>query len=509
MDETQAIPETVKKENISQKWLQKYGHLLIFAAIAVVIALFAFSGSPLYPINEWEDPNVFLTMGRAILDGKVMYRDIYEQKGPYVYFLHAFAALISNTSFLGVWILEIVNLFFSMVLIAKIVGLYGHKRSVCVVSAALLALSASFSYAMSTGDSVEEFSACLYLYLLYVTVKNIKNERKYTWVQYLFIGITAGVVFWSKFTIVGIYVGWFAYFTWRSIRRKEAKEIGKAILYILGGVAVATLPCLVYFVANGAVKDWFSVYLYNNLFLYSDNGSIFLTAWEFIKSILLTLVCNPHYTLAMLVGIVWFTAKKKGEERWFLLWTVPITTFVLYIGGRGYRYYGLPLYVFAVFGYVTLLEWLREKSLAWWKGAGYIATAVLLISSFAFFFANGRQYYIFRDKEDTAQYKVAKYIRENGDDDPTLLMWGALDSGFYLACEQTPAFRYFCRFNITLEEMYSEVERYMGEGLAEFVIYCISEQNPNPFERDDYKEVLRMEEWSRGDKVLYVLYQHV
>ena len=488
-------------------WLQKYGYLLIFAAVSVLIALFAFGGSPFYPINEWEDPNCFLTVGRAVLDGKVMYRDIYEQKGPYVYFLHVIAALISDTSFLGAWFLEIINLFFVMLLVAKIVGLYGHKRATCVFCAVLIAFSACFSYAMRTGDSVEEFVSPLYLWLLYITVKNIKADKGFSTCQYLLIGVTAGIVFWSKFTLVGIYLGWFVYFIWRSVRRKEGKEIAKAILYILGGVAIATLPCAIYFLATGAVEDWLTSYLYNNLFVYSGKESLFMTVWQLIKAILLTIVCNPHYTLPMIFGVIWFVMKRKGEERWFLLWIIPAAAFALYVGGRGYRYYGLPLYVFAVFGYVAVAEWLQEKSMVWVRGVACIASAVIAISSPIFFFLNGNQHYLFREKEDIAQYKVAAYIEEYGDDDPTLLTWGMLDSGFYLAAEQIPAFKHFNQLNIPLEEMYSEVQRYMDEGLADFVVYRINEQNPDALSHANYKEVLRLEEWLSGKKVTYILYQ--
>lgn len=496
-------------EKNSPTWLQKYGYLLIFAAVSILVALFAFGGSPFYPLNEWEDPNVFLTVGRAVLDGKVIYRDIYEQKGPYIYFLHAVAALISDTSFLGVWILEIINLFFVMLLVFKIVALYGHNRLTCSICAILVGVSASFSYAMSTGDSVEEFSACFYLWLLYTTVKTIKSGQKFTSIQYLLIGIMAGIVFWTKFTMVAIYLGWFLYFAWRSIRRKEGKEIVKLLAYIVAGVIISTLPCLIYFLAYGAVKDWVAVYLYNNLFLYSDNAGLLFTIWELIKSIMLTIVCNPHYTIPMLLGVVWFALKKDGEERWFLTWIVPVTAFTLYVGGRGYRYYGLLLYVFAVFGYIAVLDLLQGKSRRWFQSVASGAAAVLLATSFVFFFVNGRNYYIFRDKEDTAQYQVARYIREHGDEDATLLTWGMLDSGFYLASEQIPAFRYFSRFNIPVEEMYTEVQRYMDEGLADYVVYCIGEQNLVPFTHEDYKEVGCWQERSRGDKVTYYLYEHI
>ena len=53
--------------------------------------------SPLYPMNDWVDVNCFFTVGRGITHGMVPYLDLYEQKGPLIYFLYALAALISES----------------------------------------------------------------------------------------------------------------------------------------------------------------------------------------------------------------------------------------------------------------------------------------------------------------------------------------------------------------------------------------------------------------------------
>ena len=41
----------------------------------------------LYPMNDWVDTQCFFTVGKAMVNGKVLYADIYEQKGPLLYFL--------------------------------------------------------------------------------------------------------------------------------------------------------------------------------------------------------------------------------------------------------------------------------------------------------------------------------------------------------------------------------------------------------------------------------------
>ena len=77
------------------------------AAMAALMLLFTSQCSPLYPINVWGDANCLLTVGRVMKRGGVLYRDIYEQKGPLLYLIHAAAACLSDTSFSGVYLMEI------------------------------------------------------------------------------------------------------------------------------------------------------------------------------------------------------------------------------------------------------------------------------------------------------------------------------------------------------------------------------------------------------------------
>ena len=57
--------------------------------------------SPLYPLNDWDDVNCFFTVGKAMFSGRVLYRDIYEQKGFLLYVVYGLAWLISRRSFFG------------------------------------------------------------------------------------------------------------------------------------------------------------------------------------------------------------------------------------------------------------------------------------------------------------------------------------------------------------------------------------------------------------------------
>ena len=96
-------PQTVEK----QPWWCKYNPLMLFSfLVSTLFLLVCTKSSPLYPMNDWVDVHCFFTMGKSILNGIVPYAELYEQKGPVLYFMYAIAALISDRSFIGVFLLE-------------------------------------------------------------------------------------------------------------------------------------------------------------------------------------------------------------------------------------------------------------------------------------------------------------------------------------------------------------------------------------------------------------------
>ena len=89
---------------------QKQWKIILFCfALSALFLLICTKSSFLYPINDWNDSNCFFTVGKGMMQGKVPYRDLFEQKGPLLYFIHGLASLISFDSFLGVFFFEILS----------------------------------------------------------------------------------------------------------------------------------------------------------------------------------------------------------------------------------------------------------------------------------------------------------------------------------------------------------------------------------------------------------------
>lgn len=86
------------KINNRKLWERKYYLFLILFSFFTML-IFSKS-SPLYFINDWVDANAFYSVGKGIAHGQVPYKDLFEQKGILLYFIHTIAYNLSSTSFL-------------------------------------------------------------------------------------------------------------------------------------------------------------------------------------------------------------------------------------------------------------------------------------------------------------------------------------------------------------------------------------------------------------------------
>ena len=64
---------------------------IFFAVSALILLMLASRSSFLYTFNNWDDANSYFSVGKGIFNGKMPYRDIFDQKGMYLYFLYGIA----------------------------------------------------------------------------------------------------------------------------------------------------------------------------------------------------------------------------------------------------------------------------------------------------------------------------------------------------------------------------------------------------------------------------------
>lgn len=234
--EIKQIMNFIKKiinRNISEK---QYKYLIYFYCLIIsLIFLFICSkSSPLYPFNNWDDSNSFFTMGKGMANGLVPYKDLFEQKGPIIYLIHAISYLISNTTFIGVFIFEVISFSIFLYFTAKIMLMYCRKIHILwampLISSIILT-----SYVFVAGDSAEEFCMPLLtisLYTLFNYYKNIYPNKMPT-KQVILNGILAGCVLWIKYNLLGFWLGIMVALFVGLIINKKVKDAFLTCIYFL------------------------------------------------------------------------------------------------------------------------------------------------------------------------------------------------------------------------------------------------------------------------------------
>ena len=79
--------------NKTKAFIRKRCLLIYCFLTAALVLLFCSKSSPLYPMNDWVDVQCFMTLGKGMLNGLVPYVDLYEQKGPVLYFSYAIVSV--------------------------------------------------------------------------------------------------------------------------------------------------------------------------------------------------------------------------------------------------------------------------------------------------------------------------------------------------------------------------------------------------------------------------------
>ena len=475
-----------------------------FACVAAFSVLAVCSKSSfLYPMNDWVDVNCFFTVGRGILHGLVPYRDLYEQKGPLIYFLFALAGQISESSFFGVYLLE--GLCYAVFLYeaGRIVETLSGWKNGYWVSVPLLAALIPITPAFSHGASAEEFFLPVLALSLFPVLRAMAEQKPLTDGQGFGLGLCAAAALWTKYTFCGLYVGLaLAVLVWYLFSGK-ARRVPRLILFFLLGCLALSALVVGWFAWRGALRELWQAYFVNNLTQYSQN----IRGGRYAAP-LPNLLNNLPWSIPGALGLVWLAArpKKRGWEA-LAAWLSAVCLFVFtYWSGRRYPYYALILAVFAPLGLAALsaliVRWAgklpsgRQAALT-----GAVSALLLAAAPFAAFGASPNTYLMRIAREDMPQYRFAEIIRQS--EDQTLLNDGFLDGGFYFAAGVLPQEPYFCTLNLDLPEMAQAHQDSILQGKTNFVV-TRSQQLRNDAQ---YRLVDEAELLFEGRNWRYYLYQ--
>ncbi len=455
------------------KKLKKYLPYLYCLLTSFLILALTSKNSFLYGFNDWVDANAFFTVGKSLFNGLVPYRDIFEQKGPFLYLIYGFGYLISKDTFYGVFIIEVLIFSIGLYFLYKTLKLFISSRSSFIILpffTALLTTSPAFTH----GGSAEELSIAFFFITLYYFFKHFKVSPL-TKKEMLLNGILAGLVLLIKYTLLGFYFGFtLALF----IDYLLAKDYKKAIIYpllILLGMFIPLGITLIYFGINHGIKDFIDVYFITNITAYQGaKMSLAAKFWSLLKGFLESLKSNGlMLPIILALPLLIFTLPLSKRAKILFIVMFFFTILGTYFGLKFYKYYLLFILFFSSVTYLGLFRFLDKPlvSLPNKVATLFIAGTFLICLFISYRGANYKEL-IGTKKQDYFQYQFAEILKTK--ENPTIVNIGYLDSGIYTASGLLPSTYFFEKQNISYEYFPDNLDAfksYIANRTTSYILY--------------------------------------
>ena len=405
---------------------------LIIAAYVVVMMMLCVMSSPLLnriAINS-TDFSVFVTMGRAMLNGKVMYRDVFDHKGIYLYFLNAFAALLTGKSLFGLFVIECIF----MTLCAKIVYAmalkYMNKLSAFIAMQIFMMLTMQ-RYVISSGNLTEEYALLFQLLSIYLLEK---DNNRHSCCMMMLQGILAGITLCIRPNTVMIWGGIALVSGVDMLRKRDFKLLFGNIAAGFAGLVISLMPAVIYALLNASVSDTlFGMFGYNFIYIGNNAGRV-----SFLRRVMNIVFGSGarllKISLILSTLIVCIRHRKHNISAYYLA-MFAFSIISVSLSGRSYGHYFMCFLPFTIpLAYEVSARLPREK----YK---YIMAAIM-----AFTIIYDFRYHDFIDKVLNGNvFPKEEYIRCNESyysEDEKVLVTGN-HAVFYNILGVTPHLKYF------------------------------------------------------------------
>lgn len=294
--------------------------------------------SPLYLSNPyWHhgDSGIFQELGLAIAHGGVPYVDVFDHKGPVLFFLQALGLMLNE--YWGIYVLQGLSLFVTLWCWYKIISVF-QKKIWIVFGIILIALIFLFGY-YQRGNMCEEWSLPFISLPILLFIKHSQDELRITCIEWFFVGIFTCTVIFIRANNIASILG-FAIFSIMADLKVDKKLAARNILGgFMGCLVVACFWILLfYFVYGRDALSWmiYGTFLYNfdyiqkgmdlglwhNLWFYASIG------FFIVISIIEAQFAKRHITIPLLVSYL-ISVLAIGTNKFIHYTTIFIPLFVV------------------------------------------------------------------------------------------------------------------------------------------------------------------------------------
>lgn len=383
-------------------------------AISLISSL-QFASFPFAPTFTETDQTVFQYIGARMHEGLVPYRDLFDHKGIILYFIQYISLLIPQ-HMIGLWLIELVNIFVFSVFIYKIAGLYTESDIIKLITiTSITCLSARYVFEGGNGSetyAITWITISLYYFLSFIETETFRNY------QIILIGISFSIVFFLRQNMIGVWMVFIPCIMVLLIKNKDFAGLFKCIGLFLAGCCIVMLPLLIYFLKTDSFKQMIDYYFIFN-FAYGGNVSNVKRIYAAFVLVFCAGLAVPSFILSL------FFCKNKKKSYFYNIAFFVISLALASLSSLAYAHYAMLLLpamiipiVYSVQLIYSIIQKLPEKKIKFNKGITVTLSvvSVLLVVGFA---VSSSELFLKKELPETVNY-----INENTNETDDVLFMG-------------------------------------------------------------------------------------
>ena len=454
---------------------------VLFAGILAVGLGFALALCPWSSALPDTDSSVFLYMGKALQSGKVMYQDVFDHKGLFLYFINAFGILISGGSFTGVWFLEMANAFVTALLSFKVVKLITDKHAVQYMTVFLMMAGLTISQLLTDGNLTEEYALPWITLALYICLKYF-IDGAYRYYEIILLGISFTVVLFLRANMIAVFAAFMPLVLIQLIYQKKWREIGICIVNFLLGCVIMMLPVVIYHLATGSFEDMMSYYFIFNLEYCSESAMpLVLVMWQLFRRLTL------YSGMFIAAGVLFYKNKVFQLNLWFYVVSLALAS----MSGRAHAHYAIILLPALLIPMGLLFDVFSDKEKAKnIKPYLVVGAALVLIQA-------GVSVVTYQPSEKSEE---VKYLIENTTEADNVLVLGNYCIN-YLESNRSYANKFFYQTPIinNSDRLYQEFSEELEKEQPDVVLVPGKREENNKKDNNLAKVYKKLEKWCEDD----------
>ncbi|HWY79620.1 MAG TPA: hypothetical protein VNW29_04650 [Candidatus Sulfotelmatobacter sp.] len=456
------------------------------------------------------DEGIYEVIGQAMNHGRILYRDIWDNKPPFLYIIYALAQGDQPT-------VKILSLVFG--LLSLIVFFFFSQK---LFNKLRISISISIIYTILLGTPLLEGNianaenfillpiliAGLLIYKLSFEVVKAKTKHKIYIIHSLLAGLLLGIAL--LFKIVAIFdVAAFLFYlilinvpekiTWAGfqnafkhiINTKYQKSQNKSLLLIICflfiGLLIPFVITVPYFIINHAFYDF-----YQSAF----SGNVDYVGWQnSLLGIPQGLLLLKFIVLIVAIIFIYWKRKYFTKSSLFITIWLVFSLFNVYFSGRPYTHYAIILLPsFCLFIGLFFISHTIKKRLS--ITAGIVLVSIMLMAQFHYNIIGSYQYYqnalqfvtdrksvqeyeTFFDQKVPRDYAIASFITTHTKPSDNVFIWGN-NAQIYALAHKLPPIKYTVAYHITQNNTFNEIQKAITQQQLKYII-VLKESQPLPF----------------------------